>query len=63
MLRTCLSCRHKTERVLRGHRITTSAFCNRRRIDCPKNENHACYEARFEKASVDRVRGIEDYLL
>lgn len=63
MPRTCASCKHKKERVLRGHRITTSAFCELRRIDCPENENYACYAPRFEKLSVNQVVKMEDHLL
>ena len=63
MLRTCASCKHKREVVLRGHRITTTQSCRLGSIEYSKNGFCERYEPRFEKLSVNRVMKMEDYLL
>lgn len=58
-LRTCASCKHKKERVLRGHRITVESFCEYGRRIGSKGGDCERYASRFEKMAVKLQMEVE----
>lgn len=58
-LRTCASCKHKKERVLRGHRVTAKAFCRILPVFMCQVKSCEHYAPRFAKAAIKSQMEVE----